>query len=135
MSAQTGETVDGYTLESLELEYETMDSQIYSQGVPNNRYYDEANRLFGNGAENPLMPIISFLQKALRPGSRPAQHLPDRRKAHLNTIEDTTRNSKEGYNRGRRLSRFHHLRRDGMVQVIGNMQTKSRHTQKNGSTN
>ncbi len=27
MSAQTGETVDGYTLENLELEYETIDSQ------------------------------------------------------------------------------------------------------------
>ncbi len=32
MSAQTGETVDGYTLENLELEYETIDSQELAHG-------------------------------------------------------------------------------------------------------
>ncbi len=34
-----------------------------SQGISNNKFYDEAKRLFGNGAENPLMTIRSFYKK------------------------------------------------------------------------
>ena len=198
MSAQTGENVDGYTLENLELEYETIDSQelaqeisskydlgrspvyehithiktlnwskdstienetinfprksfravvmlfknktitdseefvfpnietvkitiegtpsqIYSQGIPKNRFYNEAKRLFGNGAENRLMTIRSFFKKhfALVIDLRnieDKQRLSHWKKAHLNTIRDTTRNPKEGDNRGRRLPHPHHRR-------------------------
>ncbi len=143
MSAQTGENVDGYTLENIELEYETIDNQdlaqessgkydtgrslvyehithvkilnwskdstdenetinfprqslkamvmlfrnktvtdseefvfpnietvkvtiegtpnqIYGQGIPKNRFYDEAKRLFGNGVENSLITLKGF---------------------------------------------------------------------------
>ena len=42
---------------------EGMPSQIYSQGIPKKRFYDEAKRLFVNGADNPLMTIRSFYKK------------------------------------------------------------------------
>ena len=186
MSAQPGETVDGYTLENIELEYETIDNQdlaqessskydlgrslvyehithvkalnwnkdstvdseefvfpnietvkvtiegtpnqIYGQGIPKNRFYDEAKRLFGNGANNPLMTLKSFYKNhfALVVG--------------LRNIEDNS-----VYQTGRKLTSTESgiqleiqkkattedvdchifIISDGMVQVIGNALTDS----------
>ena len=47
-------------IEKVKITIEGTPSQIYSQGIPKNRFYDEAKRLFANGAENPLIALKSF---------------------------------------------------------------------------
>ncbi len=50
-------------IETVKITIEGTPSQIYSQGIPKNRFYDEGKRLFGNDAENHLMTIRSFYKK------------------------------------------------------------------------
>ncbi len=47
-------------IETVKITIEGTPSQIYSQGIPKNGFYDEAKRLFGKGVENPLITLKSF---------------------------------------------------------------------------
>ncbi len=47
-------------IETVKVTIEGIPNQIYSQGIPKNRCYEEAKRLFGNGVENPLITLKSF---------------------------------------------------------------------------
>ncbi len=47
-------------IETVKVTIEGTPNQIYGQGIPKNRFYDEAKRLFGNGAENPLITLKSI---------------------------------------------------------------------------
>ena len=46
-------------IETVKVTIEGTPNQIHGQGIPKNRFYDEAKRLFGNGAENPLITPLS----------------------------------------------------------------------------
>ena len=44
-------------IETVKVTIEGTPNQIYGQGIPKSMFYDEAKRLFGNGAENPLITL------------------------------------------------------------------------------
>ena len=46
-------------IKTVKVTIEGMPNQIYGQGIPKNRFYNEAKRLFENG-ENPLITLKSF---------------------------------------------------------------------------
>ncbi len=47
-------------IETVKVTFKGTANQIYGQGIPKNRFYDEAKRLFGNGVENPLITLKGF---------------------------------------------------------------------------
>ncbi len=47
-------------IETVKVTIEGTPNQIYGQGIPKNRFYDEAKRLFGNGVENPPITLKSL---------------------------------------------------------------------------
>ena len=105
-------------IETVKVTIEGTPNQIYGQGIPKNRFYDEGKRLFGNGAENLFITLKGFYKNHFA------------LVIDLCNIEDQTRRKLTSTQSGIQLEiqkkvttadvDYIFIISDGMVQVIGN---------------